>query len=59
VTANAAAAEIRGKILRKMKELDSNSAYSLNGMWSWEMLRNYIKSMAARASKKKGGLGRR
>ena len=55
MSANAAAAEIRHKILRKISELEK-AGLTATGL---ELLREYIKGMAKRASKKKGGLGRK
>ena len=52
MTANKAASEIRHKIIRKMKTLDRKKD-------RWFLLYEYIDSMAKRASKKKGGLGRK
>lgn len=57
MTANKAAAEIRHKILRKMSELELK--YDSDGGVMWEPLREYVKGMAPRASKKRGGLGRK
>lgn len=56
ITANSAAADIRGKILRKMNQLDQDVAYCQE---KWDLLRIYIKGMANRASGKSGGLGRK
>lgn len=52
MTVNKAAAEIRHKILRKMRDIQNDPS-------RWEKLREYINGMAVRASKKKGGLGRK
>ncbi len=56
VTANKAAAEVRSKILRKMRDLvrQTNHAES-----RWDALEDYIKRMAKRAPANKGGLGRK
>jgi hypothetical protein len=63
MTANKAAAEIRHKILRKMSELERKTTKDSLGRFSyealWEELRIYIYGMADRASKKRGGLGRK
>lgn len=56
ISANKAAAEVRSKILRKMRQLTGNDEHCV---WYWNELRAYIKSMAKRASAKKGGLGRK
>jgi len=57
MTANKGAAEIRSKILRKMRELEGDTMHHNADKWS--ELRAYIKGMAKRASSKKGGLGRK
>ena len=62
MSANAAAAEIRHKILRKMRELETTTKDGFGSgitFAKWNTLKEYIKGMAKRASKKKGGLGRK
>ena len=60
ISANAAAAEVRHKILRKMRELDSEYVRGKSSTdRCWNLLREYIKGMAKRASAKSGGLGRK
>jgi len=56
LTANRGAAEERRLILRKMNQLEKSGA-----PWAirWNELRVYIKGMAVRASRKRGGLGRK
>jgi len=56
MSANKAAAEIRHKILRRISELDS---WDIDKTEFVKLLVKYIRGMASRASKKKGGLGRR
>lgn len=56
MTANKGAAEVRHKILRKMRQMDNEI---LSNHERWNELRDYIKGMAKRAGAKKGGLGRR
>ena len=57
MTANAAAAQVRHEILRKMDALAADDRY----LWDekWEKLLAYISGMARRASDKKGGLGKK
>ena len=57
--ANTAAAEIRHKILRKIRELENVSKTYGNCHRSLFELKEYIKGMTKRASAKKGGLGRK
>lgn len=56
MTANKAASEVRHEILRKMKELENEPIETFT---RWAKLKEYIKGMAKRASKKEGGLGRK
>lgn len=70
MTANRGASETRHEILRKMKELENQTCEECHPttnayeqfchtlFWRWETLQKYIKGMAKRASKKKGGLGK-
>jgi len=57
MTSNAAAAQVRHEILRKMDALAADDRY----LWDekWEKLLKYIAGMARRASDKKGGLGKK
>lgn len=55
LTPNRGESETRHAILRKMKQLER----PFKGWDSWNELRTYIKGMAKRASKKKGGFGRK
>lgn len=60
MTANKAAAEVRSKILRKIRKLELEPGLSCQFYhFKWEKLKDYIKGMAKRASVKKGGLGRK
>lgn len=59
MTANAAAAEVRHAILRKMRYLEQATAPYITMTHRWGILSDYIKGMAPRASAKKGGLGRK
>jgi hypothetical protein len=56
IPANTAAAEVRHEIIRKMDRLEKSP---LNYEECWLKLRSFINGMAKRASKKKGGLGRK
>ena len=56
MTPNKAAADIRHEIILKMDRLEK-SAFTYEE--SWVKLRQFINGMAKRASKKKGGLGRK
>jgi hypothetical protein len=57
MTKNEAAAEVRHEILRKMRSLEKRPAFFPTIFWL--ELATYVKGMAVRASKKRGGLGRR
>jgi len=56
MTANKGASETRHAILREMANLEKSK-----DTWTtrWVKLEAYIKGMAGRASRKKGGLGRK
>jgi hypothetical protein len=56
IPANTAAAEIRHEIIRKMDRLEKTP---FDYEECWLKLRSFINSMAKRASKKVGGLGRK
>lgn len=57
MTANKAAAEVRHKIKRKMRDLENQ--HMVFAEQRWTVLREYIDGMAKRASAKRGGLGRK
>lgn len=56
LTPNRAAAETRHAIIREMNRLEKDFTVAET---RWTKLREFIKGMAPRASKKKGGLGKR
>lgn len=58
MTANKAAAEVRSKIVRKVRAIERKYSH-LQINRGWTELKAYLYGMAKRASAKRGGLGRK